>query len=322
MGKTRPSSASAALAAACYATAMALPSEDSLRFIVARMASILAAHGEAFDAPPLVLPNAEFFPDAISVSGDGLETLLARVAFHSPLPDDVPLTLGFVEAEDAGGKSCSSGACGPGVDAALLPPVHETDETYLIPLDVTVARHPVRLTTAIARGVGGVLLAYTDTPTVDPGRDAEIAAVLSGFGVLLANGANVFMKGCSGVKVHRGTDLTVEEVAAALAIFVRRFDHAPSKAKKHLEPTQLEAFEEALAWADQNEELLAKLASAPELLEGGVFELAKPKGMLSRLFGKKAKDEEVVVTVRKRTPEEERRLAEARALVEEALGGE
>lgn len=300
---------------------MALPSEDSLRFIVARMASILAAHGEAFDAPPLVLPNAEFFPDAISVSGDGLETLLARIAFHSPLPDDVPLTLGFVEAEEAGGKSCSSGACGP-EGAALLPPVHETDETYLIPLDVSVARNPVRLTTAIARGVGGVLLAYTDTPLEDPSRDAEIAAVLSGFGVLLANGANLFMKGCSGVKVHRGTALTVEEVAAALALFVRRFDHAPSKAKKYLEPTQLEAFDEALAWADQNEELLEKLASAPELLADGVFEFGKPKGMLSRLFGKKPKDEDVVVTVRKRTPEEERRLAEARALVEEALGGE
>jgi hypothetical protein len=158
----------------------------------------------------------------------------------------------------------------------------------------------------------------------EPHRDAEIAAVLSGFGVLLANGSNVFMKGCSGVKLHRGTSLTVEEVAAALAIFVRRFDHAPGKAKKYLEPTQLEAFEEALAWADQNEEILEKLRTAPELLEDGVFEFGKPKGVLARIFRKKPKDEpaELAPKARTRTPEEERRLAEARALVEEALGGD
>ncbi len=56
----------------------------------------------------------------------------------------------------------------------------------------------------------------------------------------------------------------------------------------------------------------------------GVFPLEQTKGFLSRLFGAKpAKALEPAaapVSRRARTPEQERRLAEAKAMVDDALG--
>ena len=47
---------------------MDLPSEDSLRWLVARYASLLAAHGEGIGTPHLVQPTGDDFPDAFEVS--------------------------------------------------------------------------------------------------------------------------------------------------------------------------------------------------------------------------------------------------------------
>ena len=66
--------------------------------------------------------------------------------------------------------------------------------------------------------------------------------------------------------------------------------------------------------------VVKKLREAPELLEGGAFSFeTKRAGLFSRLFS--SREAEVApVSKKQRDPEEERRLAEARALVEEELG--
>jgi hypothetical protein len=309
---------------------MALASPESLRHILAAMGELLSAHGASFRGRALVLPTSDFFPDAVDVSPEGVQTLLERTLQYSPLPSDVPVRVVFAEAADAsaGGKSCSSGACGP-EDAQLLPPVSETEDEYLIPVDVASVRSPTRLITALARGVGGVLLAYTDSAFEEVAAASEIAAVLSGFGVLLLSGSNIFMKGCSGVKVHRGTSLSVRELAAATAFAALLFDDSPSKIRKYLETTQNEAFVEALAFAQQNLELVQMLREAPELIATGNFSFARPRGLFETWLkpvathaSEAGETAGVRVAPKKRTEEQERRLAEARLLVEEALGGE
>jgi hypothetical protein len=294
-------------------------SQDTFREIITTFAELLSEHKEAFQGARLVLPNAAFFPDKIDVSPDGLRTLFQRVLSYSPVPQDVPFELGFVEDESA--KSCSSGACGPEGATKLLPAVLEQDDAYVIPLDVQIVKSPVRLTASLARSAGGLLLAYTGREVTGP--RAELAGVLSGLGAILLNGSHIYMKGCGGVKLMSATELSASELAAALAIFVHLFELSPREARSSMQPTQDELFTESLAFMKTQPQLVQKLREAPELLAGGAFEFESPKGFLGGMFGLRSRNADSgidgagTVARVKRTPEQQARLAEARQLVEE-----
>jgi hypothetical protein len=66
------------------------------------------------------------------------------------------------------------------------------------------------------------------------------------------------------------------------------------------------------------------LREAPELIATGNFSFAQPRGLFARLRAEAGRFQKPaqVPAPQKRTEDQERRLAEARALVEEALGGE
>jgi hypothetical protein len=139
---------------------------------------------------------------------------------------------------------------------------------------------------------------------------------------LLLNGSCVYKKGCGGMKRHQATFLEVEEVALALALFVRMTEKKPGTVRRHLEITQKEAFDAALAWVDTQPTLVRALATRPETLEDGVFAFEEKKGLLSRFFARKDDDDMPAAPVskpRERSDEERRRLAEAKALVDAAL---
>jgi hypothetical protein len=123
--------------------------------------------------------------------------------------------------------------------------------------------------------------------------------------------------------MHQGTFLGVEELATLLALYTRVHGVKPSAARAHLETTQREAFDVALRWVDSNDALVEALRDAPHTLSDGVFAMEPTKGLLGRLFGRRSAGEPAVpargAARRERTPEEERRLREARALVDEAL---
>jgi hypothetical protein len=123
------------------------------------------------------------------------------------------------------------------------------------------------------------------------------------------------------MKRHQATFLDVEEIALGLALFVRATNKKPGVVRKHLEITQKEHFDAALGWVDTQPTLVRTLADRPETLEDGVFSFEEKKGLFSRLFTKKPDDEPTSITVRprERSEEERRRLAEAKALVDEAL---
>jgi hypothetical protein len=302
---------------------------DSIRFVVAEYAHVLAEHGEAFEGAALVQPTGEYFPDEFARDVDSVETLLARILSYTPVAEDLPVSLGFVEGESEGGKGCTSGACSTssGGGWSRLDGALDEGDGYRVLVHVADTGNPVRLTTALARGAGAVLLAEAgEEPDGDLGARSEIFAVAAGLGVLLLNGSHVFSKGCGGVNVHSGTALSPDELALALALFCAVHGKKKGEAREHLAPTQREAFDAAWAWVASNKRLVAALRTAPETLVDGIFPMEETKGLLGRIFCREETPPPIVDHARApakvRSAAEEKRLAEMRALVAEALDGE
>lgn len=300
-------------------------SEEKIRAIVAHLAQLRAEHGDAFAAPDLVEPNGEFFPDEFSLTPEGVNRVLQRMLSYAPVSDDLEIGLGFIEpdgqVQDSG---CGSGACGTGgLKEIARGGAIETDDGYAALLHVADVGEPTIMTTAIARAVGRIVLFEADVEidARDEGALSELTAVAAGLGVIVLNGACVYKKGCGGMKRHQATFLDVEELALATALFVRATEQKPGTVRRHLEITQREAFDEQLAWVDAHPALVKSLAEHPESLADGVFELEPPKGFFSRLFAKKDGGPESIKPVSKRTlsEDERRRIAEAKALVDEAF---
>jgi hypothetical protein len=299
-------------------------SEEKIRAIVAHLATLRAEHGDAFADPELIEPNGEFFPDEFKLEPESIERLLHRMLGYAPLSDDLDIGLGFIQPDgEVSGGGCGSGACGTGgLKAIARGGAVETEDGYAALVHVSDVGDPSILTTALARAIGRIVLFEVDAD-LDPHNEgplSELTAIASGFGVLLLNGACVYKKGCGGMKRHQATHLDVEEIALATALSVRATGKKPATVKKHLEITQKEAFEAALAWVDGQPTLVKALTERPETLADGVFSFEAPKGFFSRLFAKK-EDDLTSMKPKKSTLSEEdrRRMAEAKALVDEAL---
>ncbi len=308
------------------------PNDAALRSIVAHLAHLRRAYGEVFADPDLVEPTGDYFPDEFTRDPEGVERLLGRMRTYAPLSADVRIDLAFLEPEATSGGGCGSGACGSGAaakDVARGGAV-EAELGYGALVHVADTGDPALLTASLARSLGRIVLFEADEE-LDPhdeGPLAELTAVACGLGLILLLGACVYKKGCGGVKRHQGTFLGIEELALALAFFVRLEDKKPGVVRRHLEVTQREAFDEALTFVDSQPKLVRTLREAPELLEDGVFSLEAPRGLLSRLLSRvrdgDAKDASAIAVesarpARKRTEQELRRLAETKALVDEAL---
>ncbi len=303
---------------------------DDLRWLVSRYARLRAEHGDAIGTPLLVEPNGEFFPDAFTPSPEGVGALLRRMLTYAPVAPNLDLELAFVDpdAGGGGGGSCGTGGCGDGGGGEAKGPIGEAlmrgEGAYRVIVSARDVGDPIILASSLARSLGGIVLgeAGEQPDGAHHGALSEVAAAMCGFGVLLTSGACVYTKSCGGLRAHRSTFLDVASHATALALFVRLHDLKPANARRHLETTQREAFDEALPWVDSNTRLMEALSIHPESLVDGVFPIEETKGLLARLFGSKpARAPEPVAKIqrRTRTPEEERRLAEDKALVEQAL---
>ena len=312
---------------------MDLPREDSIRFLVARYAQLRAAHRDAIGEPDLLEPSGRHFPDEFVGDGESVGRLVRRMISYAPLADDLPVDVVVTRPEmKQTGGGCGSGACGPGGEGgggSSHGRVVELEDRYRVELSQNEISHPVLLAAALARSIGGLVLA--EAGEEDDGDEAgpmsEIAATATGFGLLLMGGSALYAKGCGGLRMHRVTHLSVEELAVALAVFVKLHAKKPSQARAHLETTQREAFDEAMRWADSNEAIIARLRDVPESLEGGIFDIEPTRGLFGRFFQKR-KPEDAPSDLappasarRTRSPAEERRIAETKALVEEALRG-
>jgi hypothetical protein len=305
---------------------MELPSEESLRYIVRRYAEARTAHGDVIGKPELVQPDGRFFPDEFKLDPPSIARLLRRMMSYAPLSAELPIELAFLEPEeDAAGGGCGKSSCGTGGKIGAHDGVVDKGDGYRVDVKVTDVANPVVLTTSLARSVGALVIAEGgELAPRDGDATEEIVAVACGFGVLLLSGSAVYTKACGGLRMHRATHLAVEELAVALALFVRVNGLEPSAARAHLETTQREAFAEAMRWVDSNDAIVTALRDHPSELASGVFAIAPARGFLGRLFTRKRDDvpQAAPAPRRERTEAESRRLAEARALVEDALGGD
>lgn len=317
---------------------MDLPSDEGLRWLVSRYASLRAEHGEGIGDPPLVTPTPEDFPDAFELSVEGVGRFLTRMLEYAPVAADLDVRLRVVEGE-GGAASCGTGGCGTSAcgptekKATFGDRVIDADDAYIVELPSTAAAHPTRLAATLARSVGTIVLLEAGEELLpdEVGPMSELAATASGLGVLLLEGSHVFAKSCGGVRVEQCTHLGVSELAVLVALFVRLHDRKLAQAKAHLATTQSEALGEAVAWVDSNEKLLGNLDQRPEMLTDGVFAIEPVKGLLGRWFSssRKAKVEKLPSELAPLSPcpraprsaEEQRRIDEARALVDAALGG-
>jgi hypothetical protein len=319
-------------------------SEDSLRAIVMEYASFRAKHARVLGDPALVEPTAEYFPEAFVPEPDALTRLLRRALTYAPVAEGVVAALAFHEPSEGAGGGCGTGSCGPGKAAGGCGPgaaggapeffggelLTAADGTYGVVVSTADCTDPVRFAAHVARGVGAIVLEEAGESALpeETAAKSEIVAVACGLGLLLFNGASVYAKACGGLKEVRATHLSVNELAVALALFCRVHGHAPTVVRRHVPVTQTEAFSEALAWVDSNEELVAALRDHPRSVADGFVPLAATKGPLARLWGKLfggRKDGDAALLPaappkrRARSPEEEARLRDAKALVEEAL---
>ena len=306
---------------------MELPSDDALSWIVRTVARLRASAGEAIGAPPLVQPTGEFFPDEFRLDAPSVERLLRRLLGYAPLAEDLRVELAFFAPEEghaAGG--CGSLACGTGGRAghASMPLVQELDGGYRVLVAANDVGNADVLTSSLARSVGALVL-YEGGEELEPGAE-DVAAVACGFGVLLANGAAVWAKSCGGLRMTQATALSVEETTVALALFVAVHGAKRSDARAHLGATQREAYDMAEAWVESNPLLVERLRDRPASLESGSFDLEPVRGLLGRWLHKRKLDKELRATPAPApTPlseDKRRRLEEARALVDEVLGGE
>ncbi len=314
-----------------------LPPPSALAWMVREYASFRAEHAEVIGDPELVLPDDTFFPDPVTPSAEGVNTLLRRTMTYAPLAEDLLVTFDFqTPGEGDVGGSCSSGGCGSGGGASSLATVRpaenvDGEDGYVVSLSTVDAGDPAKLMTSLARVTGSLVLHEGGDEQADDPARLELAAVAIGLGVLVVNGSYLYSKSCGGARVHQGTALAVTEAAALLALFCRVHKVKPSLARSPLALTQREAFDRALVFWESNERVIATLRTAPELLVGGTFTLDSERGPVARLLGwfgnrdKQGSRDELAlaastkVPARVRTEAEERRFALAKSMAEDAL---
>ena len=318
---------------------MDLPAETQLRWILSHTATLLELGAEPVRG--LVLPTGEFFPDKYDGSAASVAALMRRVQDHAGLRS-LKVDLAIVSPEgEAQTVNCKSGACGTGkIDIKLDRVTQRDDGSYTVALAAGEVRSPIMLTTGMVRAVACMFMTeldgYRGVLADDREPLTDLAGVLLGFGVLLANGSYVYAKGCSGVQVQSATKMPVDEITVGLGLFCRLFDVPERTAAKHLELTPSEHFDEGYAWASSNASVVRMLRGSPDTVRAGEYSLSPSRSWLARVLGVGGKkrastpDEELAELERamlaapkssgkKQDPAKAKRLAELRALVDESL---
>jgi hypothetical protein len=311
-----------------------LPDEAVLGDLVQRYARLMARLSDEIGERPLVLPNAEFFPDTFTADQASLRRLVRRMRAHAGL-DDVPIRAMVADEESEsevalGASCCGAGSCAPqpGTDTTQL---IDEEEGWRLVVPAAVLGHAVALATHVAQALGRAFLIETSEREGDVEEpmsvSAELAATALGFGALLLEGSYVYQKSCGGPRVARFTELSASELAVVLALFARLGDHSVRRAAKALGATQQAALSEALAWVDANRALVDLVRSDPERVARGDVSFASRRGLLARVFGGKKEPSlaELEASLARMPPRQEReprrdpKRDELRELVAEAL---
>jgi hypothetical protein len=267
-----------------------LPPPQVIRAVIQRHARLRNRYATALGHRPLVIPSAKFFPDPFRGDAESAMRLTMRMQAHAGM-SDVPIRTALATLGPDGEvspSSCSSGACGMPQSAGfgVLRVVDEGDG-WLLQIPEPELRHPVALTTNLARSLAFVFLVETklEEEVLEPPVDvtADFAAVALGFGALLLQGSYIYAKSCGGPRVTRVTKVLLPELAIATALFAATEGHELAPLLRELDPTQKELLSEAERLIRANRRLVSTLAERPDRIARGDFELETPSSILASL---------------------------------------
>jgi len=268
---------------------MELAPLPSLRLLVQRSAEATAILGLRAGEQPLVLPTAEWFPDAFTGDVASLEGLVARMQGYAGLEEchiEVGL-LGDAEGANCGTGGCGSGGCAP-KQSAEVPQLLALPNGFRIEMPAASLGHSIAMTATIARMLGHIRLARTGRLDTSP-ELAELTATALGFGVLLLEASHIYSKSCGGPSVGRATALGPAQLALPFALFLAREGHKPRHASAELSVTQRTLLDEAWAVVQSNRSLVERLTTRPSDVAAGEFSLVEARSWLSRVFGRSDK---------------------------------
>lgn len=294
---------------------MDLPASDACSELVRRYARLLANFAPELGERPMVLPNADFFPDPFRADEASVLRLVRRLSKHAGM-SDIPIGVQLITTGEgaAAGGACGSTTCGtsrPGGAAGAscgsanaaepeLPVARVSEQAggwQLSVFDVELA-HPSLLTTRLVRALAGVFLAETShaqAPVEPPFTvSLDLTAVALGFGALMLEGSHVYQKSCGGPSVTQLTTLSVGELAIAFALFIERGDHKTRTALRGLGATQQELLSKASAWARSNRTQLGLLRTAPAALLDAHFDFQPARPWLARLIGARSNPDAII----------------------------
>lgn len=135
------------------------------------------------------------------------------------------------------------------------------------------------------------------------------------------------------MNVAVATQMTVDEIGLALAIYCKLHRVEPGAARRHLDPTPRACFNEAVAWTGSNASVVKRIKDDPESIAMQAYSLSPARSWLARTLGLgRAKDvgsadddelasvmKEIVVKQQSKQKKKRKDYDSIRALVEESL---
>ena len=132
---------------------MDLPPISRLRGVVERYAETLEALELTAGEQPLLLPNAEWFPDRFAGDEESLGLLTARMQGYAALEgvDVEPRLIGEVASEACGTGGCGTGSCATPKAPLAAPRLVAEGGRYTIEMPAQALAHSLGLTASLAR---------------------------------------------------------------------------------------------------------------------------------------------------------------------------
>ncbi len=266
---------------------MQLPPPQVTRAVIQRFARLRVRYQNDFGVRPLVLPDQTFFPDTFRPDLPSLERIARRMQAHAGLRD-IPIAVEIVSGDAAseGPSSCSSGGCAvPASVTSGAPRLLDEGDGWRIQVPELELRHPIALTTNLARSLAFVFLVETqrEGEQLEPPLDvtADLVAASLGFGPLLLQGSYIYAKSCGGPQIRSFTKVGLGELSIPVALFAALGAHPIGPALKCLEVTPRAALQEAHQLILANRALVEQLRHQPDSVALGLFELDPPGSFLT-----------------------------------------
>lgn len=203
---------------------MLLPAETTQLDLLRRSARLMVQFRDQIGKRPMVLPNADFFPDRFTGDRASTQQLLERMQEHAGLVDiPVDVALAATDMDDLAAAHACAGSCAAPNTAAPNQRIIPHSDGWIVQLSPGELHHAVALTCTLARSLGSIFLVESaPRPEVIEApieTSVDLAATALGFGALLLEGSHIYSKSCGGPSIAQVTSL----MSASKLWFLRYF---------------------------------------------------------------------------------------------------